>query len=97
LWMTFNYGVVCRLKRNGEATQFTVREGMPVGPVCSLIQGGKGQIWFAKSGQKNAQVGFYRDGYFQTALTLGRSIIRHAPCHSGGIWICNGTHLLKYD
>lgn len=97
LWMTFNHGVVCRFKKNGELIHFTSREGMPDGPTCSLIKDNRGQIWFAKSGQKNAQVGFYRDGYFQTLLTFGRPIIRLAAAHDGKIWICNGSQLLKYD
>lgn len=96
LWIAFNYGIVCRLKTNGEITHFTSREGMPDGPVCSLAKDSRGQIWFAKSGQKIAQVGLFRDGYFQTLLTFGRSALRVAAARAGGIWICNGSHLLRY-
>ena len=96
LWITFNDGIVCRLKKNGEVTHFTTHEGMPDGPVCSLIKDDKGQIWFAKSGQKTGQVGLFRDGYFQTLLNFGPQTIRVAAGRDGEIWICNGSHLLKF-
>ncbi|HXE41703.1 MAG TPA: two-component regulator propeller domain-containing protein, partial [Candidatus Baltobacteraceae bacterium] len=99
VWATFTLGIVCHIQKNGEVTHFMERDGMPDGPACSLAKNTKGQIWFSKSGQtgqKNAQVGIYRGGHFETLLNFGRPIVRIAAASDGGIWICNGSQLLKY-
>ena len=98
LWSTYSLGVVCRVKRNGEAVHFTERDGMPDAPTCSLAKDNKGQIWFAKSGQtgvKTAQVGIYRNGHFEGLFSFGKSAVRLAASRIGGVWICNGSQLLR--
>src|SRR5258708_284350 len=50
-----------------------------------------------KSGGGDGQAGVYRDGRLQTLLHFGPPIIRLAAARAGGIWICSGSQLFKYD
>lgn len=96
LWIAYNNGVVYQFK-NGAARTFTEQDGLPPGPACSLARDNKGRTWFAKSAGGDGQVGIYRDGRFQTLLHFGPSVIRLAAARAGGIWICSGSQLFKYN
>jgi len=99
VWVTFALGVVCHIKTNGAVVHFTEQDGMPDAPLSSLAKDTHGTIWFAKSrgsGQRSAQVGVYRNGRFETLLTLDKSTVRISASRSGGIWICDGPRLLSF-
>jgi signal transduction histidine kinase/ligand-binding sensor domain-containing protein len=96
LWVTYNRGVVYQLLPGANAC-VTEQTGMPPGPACSLVNDGQGRLWFAKSGQGDAHVGLYRDGRFQTLLRLGPEIVRLAAARAGGVWVCSGNQLFKYN
>jgi ligand-binding sensor domain-containing protein/signal transduction histidine kinase len=96
LWITYNRGTIYRLQ-DGKATLFDTQTGMPAGPACSLAKDNQGRIWFAKSDQGDGQVGVLRDGHFQTLLHFGLPIIRLAAARAGGVWICSGSQLFKYN
>jgi ligand-binding sensor domain-containing protein/signal transduction histidine kinase len=96
LWIAYNDGVVYRVKGN-QARKFAEPEGLPEGPACSLARDKQGRIWFAKSGGADGQVGIFQEGQFHTLLHFGRAIIRLAAARGGGIWICSGSQLFKYN
>jgi ligand-binding sensor domain-containing protein/signal transduction histidine kinase len=92
VWILYRGGLVCRLK-NGRATQFTEKEGLPDGvTICSMACDKTGQTWFTKGGQ----LGIFRDGKFQTRAQLDAAPSRLAAARDGGIWVCCGSHLFKY-
>jgi signal transduction histidine kinase/streptogramin lyase len=70
---------------------------MPAGSACSLAKDNEGRIWWAKSDQADGQAGVIQDGHFQTLLHFGPPIIRLAAARAGGVWICSGSQLFKYD
>ena len=96
LYITYNPGFIYRIK-NGKAASLGAEAGLPPGTTCSLARDNRGRMWFAQSGQTDGQVGLFRDERFQTILHFEPSIIRIAAARSGGIWICSGAHLFKYD
>jgi signal transduction histidine kinase/ligand-binding sensor domain-containing protein len=96
LWITYNRGIIYRLK-DGNADFLGAEAGLPPGKVCSLASDNRGRIWFAQSGQGNGLVGLFRDGRFQTLLHFDPAIIHLAAARSGGIWICSGFHLFRYN
>lgn len=96
LWITYNPGVIYRLK-DGEATNMGVDTGLPPGAVSSLARDNRGRIWFAQSGEGDGAVGLFRDEHFQTLLHLGSGVIRLCAARSGGVWICAGLRLFKYN
>jgi PAS domain S-box-containing protein len=49
LWIAFMPGVICLL-RNGNATNYTAREGVPNGGIWSFARDRNGTIWAATSG-----------------------------------------------
>jgi signal transduction histidine kinase/ligand-binding sensor domain-containing protein len=93
VWATYRGGSVCRIK-DGEVVLFTAREGLPSGP-SSLALDNKGMFWFAKGGQ----VGVFRNGRFNTLTVAGGPSrpVRIARASAGGVWICAGAQLYKYD
>jgi signal transduction histidine kinase/streptogramin lyase len=73
---------------------FTAKDGLPEGyGVCWLASGRDGKLWFAKGGQ----VGIFRDGRFNVLENFGSAAVRITPAYAGGIWICAGQQLLKFD
>ena len=96
LWITYNRGAVYRIS-DGKATLFDAKTGMPTEPACSIVKDNQGRIWFAKSEQGDGLVGVFRDGHFRTLLHFGPPTIRLAAARSGGVWICSGSQLFKYD
>ena len=94
LWITYSRGEVIRYSHDGKVDVYTGKSGLPGGGgVCWLASGRDGILWFAKGGQ----VGVFRNGRFNVLENLGSPALRIAPARSGGILICAGSQVLKYD
>lgn len=94
LWVTYSTGKVIRYAHDGKVDAFTSKNGLPGGAgICWLASGRDGTLWFAKG----SQVGVFRDGRFNVLENFGSPVLRIAPAHSGGIWICAGQQILKFD
>jgi signal transduction histidine kinase/streptogramin lyase len=74
-------------------TRYKATEGLPGTGGCWLTTDAKGQLWFAKAGR----VGVFRDGEFVTLLTLPERSVRIGQRRAGGVWICAGLRLLRYE
>src|SRR5262249_54990897 len=72
---------------------FTAKDGLPETGVCWLATDREGMLWFARGNH----VGRFRDGRFHVLENFGTSEVRIAPARSGGIWICAGQQILKFD
>jgi signal transduction histidine kinase/ligand-binding sensor domain-containing protein len=92
LWIAYNFGTVLRYK-DGRVDDFTSQDGLPAGRDCLFASDREGQLWFAQNGQ----VGLFRGGKFVTLLKLVSHIIQIAPARSGGMWICAGQKVLKFN
>jgi len=94
LWITYRSGAVCRLL-DGKIKRFTTADGLPVWNVTSLAEDGKGQLWFAKGGE----FGAFQDEHFRPMFSLAGTLtlVRLAASRDGGIWICAGTKLFKFN
>lgn len=94
LWITYRGGEVCRLQ-DGKITRFTQRNGLPGWTLCSLAEDGRHRMWFAQGGE----FGLFQDGRFQSRFALAKqtTVMRLAAARDGGIWICAGTELFKFD
>jgi signal transduction histidine kinase/ligand-binding sensor domain-containing protein len=85
--------MVYRIK-DGKASAVSKADGFPsAGGMCALARDSKGRIWFAKNGQ----IGLFQNERFQTLLRLTASPTRITGARSGGIWICSGFHVLKFE
>jgi ligand-binding sensor domain-containing protein len=92
LWIAYNRGTVMRLANN-RVEDFTSKNGLPAEGVCYFASDRSKRLWFAKNGQ----VGLLRGGKFVTLLNLVSHIIQVAPARTGGIWICAGQKVLKFN
>ena len=97
LWATFQGGAVCRLKGT-EVTSFTAAEGLPEAgnrqtQVSSITRDHEGRIWFSRNGR----AGVFRNGRFEKLLDLPPVGTRLTSASAGGVWICYGGQLGKYD
>jgi ligand-binding sensor domain-containing protein len=94
LWVAYSTGKVIRCNQAGKVDVLTVQDGLPRGDdVCWLASGRDGTLWFAKG----SQVGVFRNGRFNVLEKFGSGALRIAPAHSGGIWVCAGQQILKFD
>lgn len=93
VWIAYRGGTVRRIK-DGKLTHFAESDGLPGGVnICSLACDAKGRLWFVKNGQ----LGVFRDGRFQTLVRLESGPSRVTISRSGGVWVCSGFHLYKYE
>jgi ligand-binding sensor domain-containing protein/signal transduction histidine kinase len=92
LWISYSRGTVVRLAGD-HAEDFTSKNGLPAGGICFFADDRNDHLWFAKNGQ----VGLLRGGSFVPLLNLSSHIIQIAPARSGGIWICAGQKVLKFN
>jgi signal transduction histidine kinase/ligand-binding sensor domain-containing protein len=94
LWATYGSGKVMRYSQDGKVDAFTAKDGLPKGDeVCWLASGRDGTLWFAKGNH----VGVFREGRFNVLENFGSPALRIAAARSGGIWICAGQQILKFD
>ena len=93
LWIAYRDGSLFRFKEK-KVTQITDREGLPPGTdICALTTDNKGNLWFAKAGQ----VGICRAGKLQTVQRFEATPARLATARDGGVWLCLGFRLYKFD
>jgi signal transduction histidine kinase/ligand-binding sensor domain-containing protein len=94
LWVSYTSGkLICYLP-DGKVQAFTTKDGLPGGGgVCWLATARDGTLWFAKGGR----VGIFRDNAFHVLENFGVSPVQIAPAHSGGVWVCAGQRVLKFD
>ena len=92
VWVGYTDGSACRIA-DGVVTRFTARDGLSGTGACWVTSDSNGQVWFAKAGR----IGVFRDGRFTTLFTLPEKTVRLAAGRTGGLWICAGRRLLKYD
>jgi signal transduction histidine kinase/ligand-binding sensor domain-containing protein len=96
LWAICGGSTVCRFK-DGQVKKFTGQNGLPAAPRggCSMAKDGKGRLWFATAGELDR----YQNGRFEAILRVTEpdTPIRLATARDGGLWICTGFRILKYD
>lgn len=91
----FSYGVrpsVVRIK-NGVISLFGTNEGVAMPTAGWITADAKGEIWLVK----NRSLKVFRDGKFQPQATLREQSARIATASNGGLWICSGLRLSKYE
>ena len=94
LWVAYTSGKVLRYSPDGKALIFTAKEGLPSsGVTCWLATDRDGTLWFAKG----SRVGVVRNGQFTVLENFASPAVRIAAARSGGILICAGQEILKYD
>jgi ligand-binding sensor domain-containing protein len=93
IWLAYGTGKVIRYNEQGKVDVFTAQEGVPVEGVGWLATDRTGTLWFAKGNH----VGLFRNGRFQILENFGSSALRIAPARAGGIWICAGQRIFKFD
>jgi signal transduction histidine kinase/ligand-binding sensor domain-containing protein len=92
VWIAYADGSVCRILED-RVTRFADGAGPPGRGACSLTSDAQGQLWFAKGGQ----VGVFEKGHFTTLLTLNERYVEVQAAGRGGVWICAGDKLLRYE
>jgi signal transduction histidine kinase/ligand-binding sensor domain-containing protein len=89
LWIKNRGGSnICRIV-DGQVEQLPM-----AGSYRSVTQDSRGRIWFVRNGE----AGLFRNGQFETLAQLGRSgAARLTGAKAGGVWICLGAELFKFD
>ena len=82
---------VCRIQ-DDKVQHFGIQNGLPAGGNIWLATDASGQLWFACG----SKVGVFRDGQWQTLVTVDSSPVHLAAAHGGGMWICTSTQVMKY-
>jgi signal transduction histidine kinase/ligand-binding sensor domain-containing protein len=93
LWITYSMGKVIRYNQDGKVDAFTDKDGLPSSGICWLAADRDGTLWFAKG----SHVGVFRNGRFNVLENFDSSEVRIAAARSGGIWICAGQQILKFE
>jgi signal transduction histidine kinase/ligand-binding sensor domain-containing protein len=91
IWVAYANGGVSRI-HGKEVKLFGGREGVPGGGSGCLASDSAGQLWFSKNGH----VGLFRNGKFETRLSLQETAMRVCKARRGGIWICAGLKLMTF-
>lgn len=91
-WITYANGGLIRIE-GGRVTVFHAAQGWPARGSSALASDVKGRLWFAKGDR----VGTYQAGKFRTRLRLPEKVSCIARRREGGIWICAGRQLLRYE
>ena len=94
LWVSYSTGKVIRHAPDGKVEVFTGSEGLPAGSgICWLATDRDGTLWFAKG----SRLGVFRNGRFNVLENFGSPAVRIAAARSGGMLVCAGQQILKYD
>jgi signal transduction histidine kinase/ligand-binding sensor domain-containing protein len=92
LWV-LSHGGQCRIIRGGKVTAVPDFDTMPAGSLESLGCDVNGNVWWLKGGE----LGVCLENKFRQLAHLGGGQSQLAGAKGGGIWVCNGTHLLRCD
>ncbi len=92
IWMSFYDHSACRITGHHVDT-FNSASGLPGGGLIMLTTDAQGKVWFAQGGH----VGVFRDDRFQVLTSFRETSTRLAMCRDGGMWICAGLRVLKFQ
>jgi ligand-binding sensor domain-containing protein len=93
IWISYRNGELCCV-RNGKIIQFSDRDGLPAARGDhALAIDSAGQFWLAQRGQLFR---FY-NGRFDFMAQLPNFTTQLAAARDGGLWVCSGNELLKYE
>ena len=92
IWIGDSMGSVFRI-REGEVQAFGTIASPAGQSTCWLATDVRGQLWFSGAGN----VGIFRKGSFVTLLKLGEQSSRIASAREGGVWVCSGLKLFRYQ
>lgn len=91
IWVGYADGSACRIL-DGRVTRYTARDGLPGTGGCWLAQDHDRTLWFAKAGR----IGLFRNGRFQTLVTVEDRSAVIGTAARGGVWIAAGKELFGY-
>lgn len=91
-WIGYSDGWAYRIA-DGRVKRFSGEAGLVGSGYCQLATDINGQLWFAKIGH----VGAFQQGRFVPLLRLENKPLCIGPARKGGVWICVGARLLKYN
>src|SRR5260370_2545071 len=92
VWLAYVTGGLTCI-RDGRAKIVVPAEQWPPSAGSSLATDAQGSLWFAKGNS----IGVFRDGKFQTLPSLEEPVSCIGRRQSGGIWVCAGKRLLKFE
>ena len=90
VWVTYTEGGLTQIS-NGCVTVIGPDSGWPASGASSIATDADGQLWFARGNL----AGVFRDGRFQTLLTLPDNISCIGQRSGGGIWICTARQVIE--
>lgn len=90
-WVSYSDGSVFEI--SAKSKKWSTDSALPDTGACWLTGDIKGQLWFARAGE----VGVFRNDKFETLLKLPQKILHLCASREGGVWICDGVRLLKYQ
>jgi signal transduction histidine kinase/ligand-binding sensor domain-containing protein len=93
IWISYANRSVFRFTAGDKAVRVTAADGLPEDGLCSLTMDARGVLWFAKG----AQFGSFLGGRFQSAGTLNERNPQILGAHSGGLWFCTSSQLMKLE
>jgi signal transduction histidine kinase/ligand-binding sensor domain-containing protein len=91
IWVSDNAGSIFRIQQ-GQVQVFGTAQGLGQGS-CRLTTDVQGQLWFSQAGR----IGLFRNGRFVTLITMGRQSAPLARARQGGVWLCSGSNLYRYQ
>ena len=89
IWVGYTDGSACKIFR-GTVKRFF---NLPGNGICSLAADVAGQVWFARGGR----ISVFRTNQFVTLLALPETAVRLRAAKIGGMWICAGARILKFN
>jgi signal transduction histidine kinase/ligand-binding sensor domain-containing protein len=92
VWIAYIGGAIYWIKGD-KITAMTPDRGPAHGAVASVARDAEGRVWLARGGE----VGLILNGQFESRLCLENATICLGTALNGGIWICHGQRLLRYD
>lgn len=92
IWVAYADGSICRV-RDGKVRRFTEADGYGGMGVTSLTVDANGRLWFLKNGR----LGFVDGEKFITRTSIVDRTTAILAGRDGGIFICSGEQLFRYD